>query len=33
VNERDVFGTQQQAAIECLTIPIYAEALAKASSF
>jgi hypothetical protein len=33
VDERDVFGTQQQAAIECLTIPIYAEALAKASSF
>jgi hypothetical protein len=33
VDERDVFGAQQQAAIECLTIPIYAEALAKASSF
>src|SRR6202042_3028262 len=33
VDERDVFGAQQQAAIEALTIPIYAEALAKASSF
>jgi hypothetical protein len=33
VDERDVFGAQQQAAIECLSIPIYAAALAKASSF
>ena len=33
VDERDVFGAQQQAAIECLNIPIYAAALAKASSF
>jgi Domain of unknown function (DUF4387)/Acyclic terpene utilisation family protein AtuA len=33
VDERDVFGAQQQAAIECLSIPIYAVALAKASSF
>jgi hypothetical protein len=33
VDERDVFGAQQQSAIECLSIPIYAVALAKASSF
>jgi Domain of unknown function (DUF4387)/Acyclic terpene utilisation family protein AtuA len=33
VDERDVFGAQQQSAIECLSIPIYAAALAKASSF
>ena len=33
VDERDVFGAQQQAAIEHLDIPIYAAALAKASSF
>jgi Domain of unknown function (DUF4387) len=33
VDERDVFGAQQQAVIECLSIPIYAAALAKASSF
>jgi hypothetical protein len=33
VDERDVFGAQQQAAIERLSIPIYAAALAKASSF
>jgi hypothetical protein len=32
-DERDVFGAQQQAAIEDLTIPIYAEALARASAF
>ena len=33
VDERDVFGTQQQAAIECMEIPIYAAALSRASSF
>lgn len=33
MDERDVFGTQQQAAIEHMNIPIYAAALAKASSF
>jgi hypothetical protein len=33
VDERDVFGAQQQAAIEGLSIPIYAVALAEASSF
>jgi hypothetical protein len=33
MDERDVFGAQQQAAIEALTIPIYAEALARASAF
>jgi hypothetical protein len=33
VDERDVFGAQQQAAIECLNIPIHAAALARASSF
>lgn len=33
VDDRDVFGAQQQAAIEGLNIPIYAAALAKASSF
>nr|WP_249780367.1 DUF4387 family protein [Bradyrhizobium sp. dw_411] len=33
VDERDVFGAQQQAAIERLDIPIYAAALAKASAF
>jgi hypothetical protein len=32
-DERDVFGAQQQAAIEGLIIPIYAEALAQASAF
>ena len=32
-DERDVFGAQQQAALERLSIPIYAAALAKASSF
>jgi uncharacterized protein DUF4387/acyclic terpene utilization AtuA family protein len=32
-DDRDVFGAQQQAAIEGLNIPIYAAALAKASSF
>lgn len=31
-DERDVFGAQQQAALERLSIPIYAAALAKASS-
>lgn len=33
MDERDVFGAQQQAAIERLSIPIYRAALAKASSF
>jgi hypothetical protein len=33
MDERDVFGAQQQSAIERLTIPLHAEALAKASSF
>jgi hypothetical protein len=33
MDERDVFGAQQQAAIERLNIPIYPAALAKASSF
>jgi hypothetical protein len=33
VDERDVFGAQQQADIERLIIPIHAVALAKASSF
>jgi hypothetical protein len=33
VDERDVFGAQQQAAIEHLSIPIHAAALAQASSF
>ncbi|MEI9899686.1 MAG: DUF4387 family protein [Hyphomicrobium sp.] len=32
-NERDVFGAQQQAAIERLAVPVYAQALAQASSF
>ena len=33
MDERDVFGAQQQAAIEHLTIPIHAAALSRASSF
>jgi hypothetical protein len=33
VDERDVFGAQQQSAVEHLIIPIYAVALARASSF
>lgn len=33
VDERDVFGAQQQAAIEGLNIPAYAVALSKASTF
>jgi hypothetical protein len=33
VDERDVFGAQQQSAIEKLLIPLYAETLAKASVF
>jgi hypothetical protein len=33
VDERDVFGAQQQAAIEGLNIPIHPAALAKASAF
>jgi len=33
MDERDVFGAQQQAAIESMSIPIHAAVLAKASSF
>jgi len=33
MDERDVFGAQQQVAIERMSIPIYTAALAKASSF
>jgi hypothetical protein len=33
VDERDVFGAQQQSAIEGMSIPFYATALASASSF
>ena len=33
MDERDVFGAQQQAAVERLTIPIHAAALSRASSF
>jgi Domain of unknown function (DUF4387)/Acyclic terpene utilisation family protein AtuA len=32
-DERDVFGAQQQSAIENLSVPVYAQALAKGSSF
>ena len=33
MNERDVFGAQQQVAIERMSVPIYSAALAKESSF
>jgi hypothetical protein len=33
IEERDVFGAQQQSAIERMAIPIYAAALASASAF
>ena len=33
LDEHDVFGAQQQAVVEQLTIPVYAERLARASSF
>jgi hypothetical protein len=33
LDERDVFGVQQQAAIESIEVPIYAAALGRASSF
>ena len=33
MDERDVFGAQQQVAIEQMSVPIYPAALAKASSF
>jgi hypothetical protein len=33
MDERDVFGAQQQSAVEHLTIPIHATALSRASSF
>ncbi|QIP05800.1 DUF4387 family protein [Bradyrhizobium symbiodeficiens] len=33
MDERDLFGVQQQTAIESMDIPIYAAALSKASSF
>ena len=32
-DERDVFGIQQQSAIECMRIPIFAAALTRASTF
>lgn len=32
-DERDVFGAQQQSAIEGLSVPVYSHALAKVSSF
>jgi hypothetical protein len=32
-DERDVFGAQQQSAIENLSVPVYAQTLGKASSF
>jgi hypothetical protein len=32
-DERDVFGSQQQSAIQHMSVPIYPAALAKASSF
>jgi hypothetical protein len=32
VDEHDVFGAQQQSAIERLSIPVYSEALAMASA-
>jgi hypothetical protein len=33
MDERDVFGAQQQSAIERLRFPVYVQALAKASNF
>ncbi|MFT3988707.1 DUF4387 family protein [Aestuariivirga sp.] len=33
VDEHDVFGAQQQSQIERLVVPVYTEALAKASAF
>jgi hypothetical protein len=33
LDERDVFGAQQQSAVERLSIPVYAEKLSMASSF
>ena len=33
LDEHDVFGAQQQAAVERLSIPVYPEKLARASSF
>jgi hypothetical protein len=33
MDERDVFGTQQRSAIECMHIPIFAAALTRASTF
>jgi Domain of unknown function (DUF4387)/Acyclic terpene utilisation family protein AtuA len=33
LHERDLFGVQQQAAIESIEVPIYAAALSRASSF
>mgnify|MGYP001278455727 CR=1 FL=1 len=32
-DERDVFGAQQQSVIENLSVPVYAQALARASTF
>ena len=33
LDEHDVFGAQQQAVLERLNVPVYAEKLARASSF
>jgi hypothetical protein len=33
LDEHDVFGAQQQAAVERLSIPVYPEKLTRASSF
>lgn len=33
LDEHDVFGAQQQAVIEALSVPVYADRLARASSF
>jgi hypothetical protein len=33
LDEHDVFGAQQQAAVETLSVPVYSDRLARASSF
>lgn len=33
LDEHDVFGAQQQAVVEALSVPVYADRLARASSF
>jgi hypothetical protein len=33
LHEHDLYGEQQQAALEALNIPIYSRALATSSSF